>query len=125
MSNVINAIVVAAINDGIEGVNIPSFARPQVDAAIGVIAADLEGRAESIAEIIRARGIEAGLSESDVENVLIETGLADAPVVDEPEAQESLSEGERDVALLAAAVATLATTVEKIVAAAGRQGIQI
>lgn len=123
MSNVINSIVTEAINDGIEGVNIPSFVRPQVDAAIGVIAADLEVRAESIAETIRARAAEAGISESDVENVLIETGLADEP---EPETEETEAEvPASDFAALTAIVSNLVTSVEKIVAAAERQGIRI
>lgn len=124
MSNVINSIVTDAINDRIESVNIPSFARPQVDAAIAAIAADLAGRAETIAEIIRARAAEAGISESDVENVLIETGLADVPQEDEEEEVLAASDN-ADIAALTAIVSRLATTVEKIVDAAEANGIRI
>lgn len=124
MSNVINNLVVTAINEATLGLNIPSYLEAQVDAAIKQIADGISVQADEIAETLRARGIEAGLSESDVENVLIEVGLADAPVEDiEEVVVEDAEPG--SLAALTATVNTIAATVEKIVAAATRQGLSI
>lgn len=120
MSNVINNAVVVAINEGIEGVSIPAFARPQVDAAIGVIAADLEVKAEGIADTLRSIAAANGLSESIVENALIEAGLVDAP---EPEVEVEPETLEQKIDRLLATQESQATDIARLLTVARDNGL--
>lgn len=88
-----------------------------------VIAA-LEAREQAALDTIRAEGIEAGASESQVEAILIEAGLVErpAPVVEEPAEPQSL---EAMVASLAESIKAQGERIETLVSAAARHGVRV
>ena len=72
------------------------------------------------AEVLRSYAERAGANMDEVETVLIEAGLVDEPVIEEPEAP--FQEGGSD---LAAMVRTLTEQVQALTAAAARHGVRI
>lgn len=75
---VVAAVETAVVENGVHYVRSDQKFAPVVSALVDTIAA----QGDKVADAIRAKGQEVGLSESEVENFLIQVGLADAP---EPE----------------------------------------
>lgn len=115
MSNTVKNLVVTTIEAEIADIYVPANLKANVEQVIEKVATHLSTTADNIADTLRAEGSAAGLSESEVENVLIKTGLVDAP---EPEVEvEPISDAER--------IAILEQTVATLVEAAKQNGISL
>lgn len=87
---VVAAVETAVVENGVHYVRSDQKFAPVVSALVDTIAA----QGDKVADAIRAKGQEVGLSESEVENFLIQVGLADAPEPEptpEPVTLESLA----------------------------------
>lgn len=89
MSKNVTTVVESAVNAAVEGSMYASY--PEVGRAKTAIAEALSENVEQACNTLRSIAAEAGLSESLVENALIESGLVDEP---EPEVEETEESGE-------------------------------
>ena len=89
VENFVNAAIeTAAVENKVGFIRTDRNYQAVVTAVIDTVAE----QGDKIADAIRGKGQEIGLSESDVENFLIEVGLADEPEVEaEPVTLESLA----------------------------------